>query len=393
MSSAEETKRDPTMHRAVFTGLLVLAMAAGTFVAASLGVLATFIIDDFQITRAQLGLVIGAVTVLAAVFSLPAGRVADVIGGKRGLIAVFALSALAIVTLGVAPVYVVLFVGAILGAAGQSGANPATNRLIAEDLPPGEQGVVTGIKQSGVQMGISLGGFLLPSLALAVGWRGAYLLVATVPLAAVAVTWWLVPRDHPTAATAGERSEALPPFVRWLALYGFLLGLAASVNFLVPLYAEEELGLDPRLGGLAVGVWALVAVFGRIVWARFAEVRSAFSETLGILAALSILGSFLYLASQSGAAWLLWVGAIVGGASYGSWNAVGMLAVISGAGRAATGRASGIVVFGFLTGLGIGPPIFGAIIDRTGSYTPMWLVAIAASGLALGTVIAWRRRT
>jgi cyanate permease len=67
-----------------------------------------------------------------------------------------------------------------------------------------------------------------------------------------------------------------------------------------------------------------------------------------------------------------------------------MLAVIDEAGTA-TGRASGVVLLGFLAGLGIGPPIFGATVDATDSYTTMWLLSIAASAVALGLVMAWRR--
>ena len=59
------------------------------------------------------------------------------------------------------------------------------------------------------------------------------------------------------------------------------------------------------------------------------------------------------------------------------------------AGVAATGRASGVVLFGFLTGLGLGPPVFGAIVDTTGSYDLMWLLSAAAAVAAGGVVIAW----
>jgi len=49
------------------------------------------------------------------------------------------------------------------------------------------------------------------------------------------------------------------------------------------------------------------------------------------------------------------------------------------------------VLFGFLTGLGLGPPVFGAIIDSTGSYDLMWLLSAAAAAMAGGVVMAWGR--
>ncbi|HSM43636.1 MAG TPA: hypothetical protein VK969_01325, partial [Acidimicrobiia bacterium] len=49
------------------------------------------------------------------------------------------------------------------------------------------------------------------------------------------------------------------------------------------------------------------------------------------------------------------------------------------------GRASGVVLLGFLSGLGIGAPIFGYSIDRLGTYVPGW-TAVAAVFL-LGLVV------
>jgi len=109
------------------------------------------------------------------------------------------------------------------------------------------------------------------------------------------------------------------------------------------------------------------------------------------MAVLSIAAAGLFYLSGAVAAWLLWPAAVLIAVGSSSWNSVGMLAVMVEAGVAATGRASGVVLFGFLTGLGIGPPIFGAIIDGTGSYDLMWLLsALAAAGSAV-VIAAWQR--
>ena len=42
---------------------------------------------------------------------------------------------------------------------------------------------------------------------------------------------------------------------------------------------------------------------------------------------------------------------------------MGMLAVVSVAPEEAAGHASGVVQFGFLMGLALGAPIFGAVVD------------------------------
>ena len=109
------------------------------------------------------------------------------------------------------------------------------------------------------------------------------------------------------------------------------------------------------------------------------------------MAVLGVLASALLLASTLWA-WLLWPGVIITGASTSAWNSVGMLATIDEAGPALTGRASGVVLFGFLTGLGIGPPLYGATVDATGSYSLMWVISIAAATATTGFVWVWKRQ-
>ncbi len=372
--------------------MLFIAMGAAAFTAASLGILATFIIDDLSITRAELGAILAVVNIAAAVLSPIAGRITDRIGGKRAIVTLFVLSGTTFLLLGTAVGYAMLFLGALAGAFSQATANPATNKLIAEDLPAGERGVITGVKQSGVQAGIFLGGLVVPSLAIALGWRGAYLVVAAVPLVFAALAVWLIPAAAPASETQrASRSGRLPAAIWWLAGYGFLLGFSGAVTYLVPLFAEESLGLSPVLGGIAAAVIAFTAVPGRILWSRYAERSGAFRGSLGVMAALSVAAAVLFYASGASAAWLLWPAAMLIASGSSSWNSVGMLAVMVEAGIGSTGRASGVVLFGFLTGLGIAPPIFGAIVDRTGSYDLMWLLSALSAAAAGAVIVVWNR--
>lgn len=383
-----------TGGKPVLALLTFSAMSAGTFTLVAIGILATFIIDDLEITRAQLGLVIGADSVLAALLSPVAGRIADTLGGKRSLIAVFLLAAVAYLAYGVAPIYALLFLGAAIGGAADAACNPATNRLIAESLVAGERGVVTGIKQSGVQAGAFFAGLTLPSLAIAFGWRTTYFLVAALPLVGAFVASRIVhspPSRRRAVPRQDPESPALSRAVHWLAAFGFVFGFAGSVSFLVPLYVEEGMGLDARVGGFVAAVIGLAAVAGRVGWAHYAELRGAFVGTLWSMTPVAVLGGLAFLGSGTFPA-LAWLGAALLGLSTSSWNSVGMLAVMSEAGTAATGRASGVVLLGFLGGLGIGPPIYGALVDAAGSYAPMWWTSVGASAAASLLVAIWRNR-
>ncbi len=374
-----------------FGSLLFTAMGMATFTAASLGILASFVIDDLGITRTQLGIAVAVVNVAAAALSPVAGRVTDRIGGRAALVVLFVTAAATFLILGTAVAYPMLLVGAVAGAFSQASANPATNKLITEVVPAGRRGVITGVKQSGVQAGIFLGGVTVPTLAIALGWRVAYLIVAAAPLLLAALTMKLIPAANgPGEVETHELAPAgLPPAIWWLMGYGVLMGFSGSVTFLVPLFTEEALGRGPVAGGLAAATIALVAVFGRIAWSRYAERSDAFRLSLGVMTVLSVLAAGLFYSSSQFAGWLLWPAAVMVAMGSSSWNSVGMLAVMSEAGTGSTGRASGFVLLGFLTGLGIGPVTFGALVDRTGSYDLMWLLSAVAAAVALVVVAGW----
>lgn len=377
---------------AALASLLFVAMGAATFTAASLGILATFIIDDLAISRTELGVVLGIVNAGAAILSPIAGRLTDRIGGRRALIALFTTAGATFLLLGAASALIVLIGAALVGALSQAVANPATNKLIAEEFPAGQRGVITGVKQSGVQAGIFLGGVTIPVLAITVGWRTAYVIIAVVPLLLAAVTAAALPTTQRTADAYHRRDRApLSHAIWWLAGFGFLMGFSGAVTFLLPLFAEETLGFSPVAGGFAVAVIAFVAIPGRIMWSRFAERSGAFRGSLGAMALLSIAAAALFYASSSLAPWLLWPAVVLIAVGSSSWNSVGMLAVMVEAGIDSTGRASGVVLFGFLTGLGIAPPIFGALVDHTGSYDLMWLLSGVTAAAAAVLIAAWRR--
>jgi hypothetical protein len=71
-----------------------------------------------------------------------------------------------------------------------------------------------------------------------------------------------------------------------------------------------------------------------------------------------------------------------------AWNAVGMLAVMDYSPADLVGRGTGLVMLGFLTGVGLGAPLMGLSVDRLEIYTPGWLVV--ACCFALSALVAGR---
>ena len=88
--------------------------------------------------------------------------------------------------------------------------------------------------------------------------------------------------------------------------------------------------------------------------------------------------------------WVVWVSAIVAGVSVFSWTSVGMLAVIEVLPAALAGRGSGAVYFGFISGFGVGAPLFGWSVDALGVYAPGWLGITTLFALAFWVMFGVR---
>jgi predicted MFS family arabinose efflux permease len=382
----------PTPRRIGFAITLVAAMAAATSFGSMLGLLGSEFIAEFGISRGELGLLIGLSMVVGGACSPVVGVLTDRLGGRGALALTFALAGAGYLVLAGAGIYLVLMLAAFLSGISNGLTNPATNKLIATEVLPGNRGFITGVKQSGVQVGTALLGLLVPLGVIAWGWRITTLIVAVVWLLFLPVTFRVtsaVANSKPTT-----RAEWATAFWNiWpISAFGLLIGIASSLLILLPLFAEEALGFDRIAAGQTAALAAGCAIAGRLAWPRRAERRHAFPATLRTLALLTLVG-------VAGLAWsisvpvMVWPAAVVMGLSAASWNSVGMLATIVTAGPARAGAATGWVQLGFLTGAGAGSPLYGWLVDTTNSYLPgMGVAAIAATASAVVITVGSKNR-
>ncbi|HKX75577.1 MAG TPA: MFS transporter [Acidimicrobiia bacterium] len=375
------------LRRVGFTVSLVAAMAAATSLPPTLGLLGTELIAQFEITRGQLGLIIGMSMLVGGLSSPVVGVFTDWLGGQRALALVFAISGVSYLALSAAPAYWFLLVAAFIGGIANGLTNPATNKLIATDVAPGRRGIVTGIKQSGVQVGATLLGLLVPLGVIAWGWRPTVSTVGLVWLAFLGIIWKVTsPADANHRPSRVGRTSAFGQ-VWQVSVYGLTLGMVAAVIILLPLLTEEALGFSRVTAGRVTALAAVTAIAGRLAWARRAERLHAYPGTLRLIAWLAV-AALAIIAGSFTFNWLIWLGAVVIGLSAGSWNSVGMLATIVTAGPSRAGAATGWVQLGFLAGAGLSAPLYGWLIDITGSYQPV--LAVAGAAAVVGSIVIGR---
>jgi len=365
------------------------AMGVATFGQSAFGVLASNLIDEFDVERWQIGILVSASGFTGALLSPIFGRFTDRIGSVRSVIGVLMTGMAAMTLVAIAPTYLVLVSGALLSGVPNGWTNPATNALIVDNVVAGARGVITGIKQSGVQMGAFLGGLLLPGLSAAANWRLAFASFLIFPAAGL-VGMWRRPEVERAPRVEGSTSP-IPTAVKWIAVYGTLtgLGVSAATTFL-PLFAEETQGWTVAQGGLLIAGVGLVGVIARITWGSASERWLGHGRTLRLLAVQSALAAVLLALASAGAlpSWVLIPAALLIGSGAVAWNAVGMLAVMDYSVPELVGRGTGLAMLGFLTGIGLGAPLMGLSVDRLGFYTPGWVVL--ATLFAVSAVVAGR---
>jgi predicted MFS family arabinose efflux permease len=361
-------------------------MATATFPVIVSSVLAAELIDRFGIGRAQVGLLVTATALVGALASPYFGRLTDRIGAVAATRNVLAIGMLTLTGLAMAPSYPFLVLAALATGIPNGWSNPATNSLIVDNVPAGSRGIVTGVKQSGVQVGTFLGGLLLPVLAVLWDWRIAVLVFLAMPLAGLGGMWGRQdPAEHENRVESGHLPIPLP--VKWIAVYGTLSGLATAAVFgFLPLFAEEDQLWSPQAAGFLVAVVGLTGIVARVSWPAASEKRIGHGRTLRILALLTTVTAVLLTLAALGlvGSWVLIPAAALLGGGAIAWNAVGMLAVMDFSPPGMVGKGTGIVLLGFLLGLAFGAPLMGLSVDAFGTYVPGW---ITVAGLLVGCFV------
>ena len=359
---------------------LAVAMALGILPMFAIGLLGPFLIDDLEISRADLGVLVAVVAGVSAVLSPVAGAIVDRIGDRGAVLAVLATGAVSLALMAAATTFLAMSFALAIAGLARSGANPATNRLITARIPRGRRGWITGVKQSGETVAIVLAASTLPAAAVLWGWRAPLLVLAfaaavTLIGAALSIAGTHRIADH--AATAAERR--MPSSIQWLNAYNLVMGAGTgAITAYLPLYAHQVGGLGDAAAGavmIAAGVTGGVA---RLLWSRWSEVRWGFPGSLSGLAVVAVISCAILLAAPQIGPAAYWIGAAIWGIGGLGFGAVSMLAAMAESHDTSAGRASGLVVFWFSLGFTVSPPAFGWLLERTDSYDPgLWsLVAL-----------------
>ena len=398
------------------------------------GPLSPFLKDSFHLSHAQIGWLTSATAVAYAPTLVLAGWLVDRIGARRALIVGTLITGVSVGAVALAPSYEVMLLLLACSGFGCGFIYPTAIKAIMLWFPPHERATAVGVNQSAVNISGMLGAAVMPTLALGLGWQSGFLLAAVMAfvICGVAVSFYREPRPHERTAlvpvecrpapgarfaTASEdecatapgafseleqglplvtgderldRAAVSPGFLAVLRSRDILLeGFAAMFLCVIEFSALAQLVLFLK------GDWAFTAVAAGGLLA-FCQAAGAIGKPVSGLVSDRLLGgrrrpALIVLAGLGGAACAilavirpgqslaLWLALALLGVGAVGWG--GLLGALAGetAGPAAAGAAAGVTAALDNIGIFIGPPLFGWIVDRTGSYAPAWWTMVGAA--------------
>ncbi len=360
----------------------VMATAVATvFPGFLIGALSVQVSAEFGIGEGPYGWGLGAFFLAAAFGSMMLGRLVQVIGPRNQL--TFALIGTIVIQLCLATIATefwmvvgFLAVAGLLNSAAQTAVNLA---LIQAKLP--RLGLAIAFKQSGMPMASMVAGFVVPAIALTVGWRWGYVLGAVIAIGAL-VAVRIVVKPIPVVA-----SQSLPQPVSskqslWtVAAGGMFLAFAAGAINAWTVGSGVDAGMSEGSAGIMLSGGAATGICFRLFAGARVDTlkRSAFRVAASILvvgvAGIACL-SFRIPAAHVAATFAAFGGGWI-------WPVFVNFGIVKTNAEAA-GAATGITQTGVYVGVFSAPLVTGRMIEATG-YPTMWL--LVAGSAAVGACI------
>jgi MFS family permease len=368
---------------------VVAVVTAGVLPAFLTGALSVQIRRDLGFGEAALGAAMACFFAGAAATSAVLGRAAERLGPELSMRLSASLSAASLLVIAVVArsfqsLVVVLAVGGVANALSQ----PAANLFIARRVDRARLGIALAVKQASVVGATLLGGLAVPTIALTVGWRWAYVAGAALAIAGAVA----VPRGRDRRAVESTAHADRSGDSAWIALavlaLGVGLGAAAAGTlgtFLVN--ACVEAGMSEGGAGLLVAAGSATVIVVRLVAGARADRRQG--RNLPVVAAMLALGAVGYLLYATETRSMLIAASVLTFACGWGWPGLFNLAVVR-ANPNAPGLASGVTQTGTYIGAVAGPLAFGALAEGR-SFAAAWVLAAACSLAAAGAMLAGRR--
>jgi MFS family permease len=389
-------------RRWTIVSLLLVASMINYFDRSTISFASVSIAESLHLGPAQKGLLLSSFFWSYALMQIPMGMLADRFNLRWIYAGAFVLWSVAQGLTGFATTLTMFICFRIVLGIGEAIYLPGGTKIVSLLFPLSERGFPCGLFDFGTRSGLFLEGLLLPLLLKYYGWRYTFALVGFTALL------WLIPwlaitptRLQASPAPVASTDNPDPP-VKWtwrrrIDLFGVCLGFFCFDYYwyLLVTWLPDYLQTVRHWSVMKAGFWASLPflVFGCCQllggWLGDRLVKAGWSETIARKSLISfafLTGLFLIPAARTSHAALAVV-LITGGCLVGLSTANQLVVLQSCAPRHQIGYWTGIYnLVGNLAGV-IAPIVTGQVIQRTGSYTPAFV--IAALLIAAGQFSYW----
>lgn len=376
-------------------GLIFVSHIIGASAQYGINTLAPFYKDEMGLSRAQVGLFFSAFYLAMTGASFGTGWLADRLGVRKTTLLGHLGLGVCTTAAAFSPSFESAWVSFFLAGFGYSFLNPASSIGVMTWFDRDERATAMGIKQTGVPSGGVLAAILAPSLVLLIGWRGSLAALGIINFAfgfLFALLWREPVSASIDADPAKSTDVSLPPLNVWALLpiscatAIYLIGQMALITY-VPLYLKDVMGYSPYWASQALALTQAGAMVGRVGWGvasdrLFGGRRKIVLIVIGLLSVV-LLGALGFMDRES-SHWLLMPILFLAGVSLVGYQGVSYALIGEISGKARTGAGLGMMITINAAAATIGTPVFGYIVDRTGSYAFAW--QILAGAVAVGII-------
>ncbi|WP_163596824.1 MFS transporter [Klebsiella pneumoniae] len=258
--------------------------------AAVMGFVAPALIEDWGISRAEMGPILGAAMFGVAIGALVAGPLSDRYGRKRILLWSVALFALFSLAGAVAQSPSQLALMRFLTGLGLGAVMPNCVTLVAEYMPERRKGVMITLMYSGFNVGSGLGGFIAAGLLSHYSWHSALVFGGVLPLVVLPFMIVMLPESAMNmVAQLFRHGYARGTIALWLT-YFMGLFVIYLLNGWLPTILRSG-GLSLQQAAMMTGLFQLGGPLGGILVGMLMDRASA----KAVIAATYFLGCLCLL--------------------------------------------------------------------------------------------------
>ena len=375
-----------------------------------IGLLKPYIQDDLGWTEADYGYIVTAFQVAYGIGMIVGGRMLDRLGSKLGYsIAIIVWSLGAVLHAAVRSVTGFGAARAVLGL-GEAGNFPAAVKVIAEWFPKRDRAFATGVFNSGTTIGAIIAPIIVTAITLQWGWRWAFIITGLLGFIWV-VAWWLlyhapdknpkvnaaelayIRSDTPEVPVASEASDAPDsPKITWRELFQHRQTYAILFSrfvtdwvwwfflFWTPDFLNKTQGVDLKATVLPLIIIYTMSSIGGIYGGHVSSQFIKLGRSVDFARKTTILLFALLVLPLNAVPYIhnIWIVVLIIGlatSTHQAW-ASNIFTIVSDVyPKQVVGSMTGISSVGGAVGGALASSFVGLILEWTGSYATIFMIA------------------